>query len=1124
MTGKVGQWLQSHGFGKYTDVFAANDVGLDVLADLTDDHLKELGITVGDRIRFKRAIKDWLPEQHGPTSAANAGKAGADAATPATSGEGERRQLTVMFSDLVGSTKLSTRLDPEDMQDVIRAYQNCVSGAVRQFDGFVAKFMGDGVLIYFGYPQAHENDAERAIRAGLAILDDLDDLNATTGTRFGVTLAVRVGIATGPVVVGDIVGEGASEEAAVIGETPNLAARLQALANPNEVVVSSGTRELQGNQFEFEDLGSHEIKGIGASVQAWRVLAEADAEALFETGLNKGVSPLVGRQEELGLLSRSWETGKRGRGQVILLQGEGGIGKSRLVDALRAQITSQPHTWVAIRCSPYHTNAMLYPVIEHMKRVFGWSGEDDVEQKLSKLEAALGTQSLPLDEAVPLFASLMSLPVPAERYPPIDVSATQMREQILDALANWLLEEAERQPVLQVWEDLHWADPTTLDLAKLYIQQSPTVSMLNIFTYRPDFMPPWTMRSHMTPITLNRLEQPEAEALVLNHAGGKRLPTEVVRHIIEKADGVPLYVEELTKSILESDALQEKEDHYEISGSLADIVIPASLHDSLMARLDRLPALREVAQMGAVLGREFAYEMLRGVAGLNEKELRNGLRQLVADELLYQRGRFPKARYMFKHALIQDAAYQSLLKRTRQKCHERVARQLEEQFQDTLEAHPELAAHHHAEAGNFEQAARYWSKAGEQARARSANREAIAYLNNGIDAIGKLPDTPEVHQLELSLQLALGNVNIVAKGHGSVEAEAAYERALDLCRQLGDVPELVPTLFGLWRFFVGAKTMQETQTVAAQLNRLSDAGAGVELKVIADYALGYTALCRGELEAAQRYLRNGSDLYELKQRKSAVYRTAQDPGVACRGYLAMTEWLRGKPETAKACMDAGIELAEQIEDPFSLAYARCFVGPIVMEACGDDLSDMVASGLEFATEGGFSLWIAYGRVQQVFDRLGSAPDARSIDELRLSIDAISDIGVQINVPYYLTFLARAYRRARRLDHALDVLAEAEQRMDVRGELWWAPEVYRLTGEVLLLKEDGNQAFDQFERSLELSRRQGSLSLELRTRMSIVRASRKKAEKQAGQKLLRECYQRFDEGLTTSDPKNAAELC
>jgi predicted ATPase len=576
-----------------------------------------------------------------------------------------------------------------------------------------------------------------------------------------------------------------------------------------------------------------------------------------------------------------------------------------------------------------------------MKRAMGWKPEDGPEEKLGKLEAVLEGQSLPPDEAVPLYAELMSVPLPEGRYPPLQLSAKQQREQTLDALAGWLLEEAERKSLLHVWEDLHWADPTTLELLGLYIEQSPTVSMLNVLTYRPEFVPPWTMRSHMTPITLNRLERPEVEALIGHQANGKRVPSEVVEHIIGKADGVPLYVEELTKTILESDYLTEEAERYTLSGSLSDVSIPATLQESLMARLDRLPTVREVAQMGAVLGREFAYEMLSAVIGLDEPQLRSGLGRLVEDELLYQRGRIPRSKYIFKHALIQDAAYQSLLKRTRQRCHLQVAQLFEERFNDIVATHPELVAHHYTEAGNPERAVHYWRRAGERARGQSANLEAIAYLTKGIALLHELPDNEERARRELSLQISLGQAIIVAKGHGAAGVGAAYVRALSLCERLGDVPELGSTLFGLWRFYVVGHSFDEANDAAMQLHRLSEEKRNIELHVIARYALGFTAFGMADLGRARIDFEEGIARYMPAQRCAEIYRMAQDPGVACRGYLGITEWLLGFPDRARSRMRESVELATELGDPFSLAFVLCFTSAIVSEACGDDTKTTV---------------------------------------------------------------------------------------------------------------------------------------------------------------------------------------
>jgi predicted ATPase/class 3 adenylate cyclase len=1123
MAGDIEQWLEGLGLGKYAGVFAENDVDFRALPHLDRDDLKELGVSLGHRKVILAAIEAMNDARETAEAVPPRSSPAANAA--ASTGEAERRQLTVMFCDLVGSTALSTKLDPEDLREVIRAYQNTCAKVIAEYDGYIAKYMGDGILVYFGYPQAHENDAERAARAGLDLVAAVAELGPAQTALPKADLAVRVGIDTGLVVVGGIVGEDAAEEAGVVGETPNVAARLQALARPNEVVIGALTRDLVGDVVAFDDLGEHRLKGIAEAVHAWRVRRQDVAEERDAGKWIGGGLPLVGRREELGLLVRSWEASKERHGQAVLIQGEAGIGKSRLLEALRDHVSGEAHTWVAHRCSPYHANSTLYPIIEHLKRVMVWKPEDSAGERFDKLEAALGSQSLPLEEAVPLYAELMAVPVPDDRYQAVALSAEQKREQTLDALAGWLLEETERSPVLQVWEDLHWADPTTLELLGLYIEQSPTVSMLNVLTYRPEFVPPWSMRSHMTPITLNRLERPEAEALIGHQAGGKQVPSEVVRHVVDKADGVPLYVEELTKTILNSDFLNEELDRYTLAGSLSEVAIPASLQDSLMARLDRLPSLREVAQMGAVLGREFAYEMLRGMTGLEEPQLQNGLEQLVADELLYQRGRGQRSKYIFKHALIQDAAYQSLLKRTRQRCHQRVAELLEEQFDETVEAHPELVAHHYTEAGEAERAVHYWREAGERARARSANLEAIAYLEKGIEILRELADSESHARQELALQVSLGHANIVSKGHGAAGAEAAYARALALCEQLGDVPELLSTLFGLWRFYVVARPLDGTNDVAMQLRRLAEEAQEIERHVVAYYALGYTALCLGNLADARDNLREGIARYLPGQRTVEIYRAAQDPGVACRAYLAMTEWLLGFPERAQARARESVALAEELDDPFSLAYALCFPGAIVSEMCGGDTGTVVERGLEVAADGEFSLWVAFAKVHRASLRFEDQRSDAALDELRHSVVAIPEIGVLINSPYYMTLLARAHWQAGRSEAGLQVLDEAQQSLEARGERWWEAEVLRLRGELLLSRSatNGNDAQACFEQALAVSRNQEAKSLELRAAMSLTRSWQSQAKAGEAHDLLAPIYGWFTEGFDTADLKDAKAL-
>jgi predicted ATPase/class 3 adenylate cyclase len=706
--------------------------------------------------------------------------------------------VTVLFCDLVDSTKLSQQLDAEEYRAVVRAYQEAAVAAVRLWDGYVAQYLGDGLMVYFGWPRAHEDTAVRAVHASLAMLEAMGPLNAHLEAQDGVRVQVRLGLHTGMAVIGEMGGGGRHEQLAM-GDTPNIAARIQGVAAPDTLAISAATTRLVHQAFALDDLGVHAFKGVAEPMPVFRVLGPAEMHGVAEDTASRTAPFLVGRDEEVGLLRRRWEQSKEGRGQVFLLSGEAGIGKSSLVDTLRAQVAREGLLRLAYRCSPYHTNSALYPVIGHLERLLRLERHDAPEAKLAKLEQALQTSTLALHEVVPLLAPLLAIPLDG-RYAPLRVSPEQHKRQTLDALVAWLLDEDGRQPVLTVWEDLHWADPSTREFLGLVVEQVPTVPMLHVLTYRPEFVPPWPTRSHMTPITLNRLERPQVEALITHLARGKALPVEVIEYIVAKTDGVPLFVEELTKMLLESALLREEADHYALTGPLSAVTIPATLQDSLMARLDQLNAAKDVAQLGAVLGREFSYETLQGLAIGEKATLQEGLEQLVAAELLYQRGRPPRARYIFKHALVQDAAYQSLLRGTRQQYHQQIAQVLEERFPEIVETQPELLAHHYTASGRHDRAVDYWHKAGQKAMVRSAYVEAIAHLNTGLAQLATLPETSARVQQDLDMQITLGRGLVAVKGYGAPEVGNAYSRAWVLCQQAGETLQTTPSLWGLSTF------------------------------------------------------------------------------------------------------------------------------------------------------------------------------------------------------------------------------------------------------------------------------------------------------------------------------------
>src|SRR5215831_19267806 len=751
--------------------------------------------------------------------------------------EAERRQLTVLFCDLVGSTQLSGQLDLEDLRAVVRAYQEAAAEVIQRYEGHIAQYLGDGLLVYCGYPRAHEDDARRAVHMGLGIVEAMGTLNSRLEAEYGVALAVRLGIHTGPVVVGEM-GSGGRHEHLALGETPNIAARLEGLAAPNTVVISAVTAQLVQRAFVLEELGIQALKGIAEPMGVWRVVGPLETLREAATPAPEDVRPLVGRGEEVGLIVRRWEQSKAGQGQVVLISGEAGIGKSALVDTLRAQVRREGLTRVAIRCSPYHTHSALYPIIAHVQQALRFERHDTADEKLAKLEQALQTVRLPLHEVVPLLAALLAVSLPDGRYPLLPLTPLQQRQQTYDALVAWMLEEAERQPVLMVWEDLHWADPSTHELLGLFIDQAPTAPILHLLTFRPEFVPPWPPRSHMTPLTLHRMERPQVEALIARLANGKTLPVEVVEHIVSKTDGVPLFIEELTKMLLESTLLRGEADHYALTGPLAAVTIPTTLYDSLMARLDRLPTVREVAQLGAVLGREFSYELLQALMPMEEVTLQHSLTQLVGAELLYQRGRPPRARYIFKHALIQDAAYASLLKSTRQQYHQQIAQLLEARFPETVAAEPELLAHHYTEAGCHAQAVSYWQQAGSRAFRCFAYVEAIAHVQHGLALLTVLPDTLQRIQHEFDLLITLGPALLATKGYAAPEVGQAYTRARELCQQVGETPEHFPVLWNLWLFYIARSEHQTAMELSEQCLQLAQRVQDTALLLGAHLALG----------------------------------------------------------------------------------------------------------------------------------------------------------------------------------------------------------------------------------------------------------------------------------------------
>jgi len=1043
------------------------------------------------------------------------------------SSEGERRQLTVMFCDLVGSTELSTRLDPEDLREIIRGFQETCAKVIAQFDGYIAQYLGDGMLVYFGYPKAHENDAERATLSGLGIIEALAGFEPKNAKD--IKPAVRVGIATGLVVVGEIIGEGSAKEMTGVGETPNIAARLQALAKPNTMVISSVTHTLIGAEFRCEDLGGLQLKGVAEPVHAWRVIGRAEGEhEAEESGAADGF-PLVGRDDEIGLLLRRLAQSKDRHGQAVLISGDAGIGKSALAETVGAQAKKEGFTRTTFRFSPYYTNSALYPVIEHIKRLCRWEAGDSPYTKLAKLEQILANYNwaAKAKEVVPLFAALVSLQLPEGRYPPLNLTPQEQKQRTLDALVAWTLEEAERRPIFDLWDDLHWADPTTLELLGLLMDQTATASLLIVMTFRPEFIPPWPTRSHMTPITLSGLEPPAIEAMVTRLAGGKALPTEVVRHIVKKTDGVPLYVEELTKVILGSALLREETDRYDLTGPLSAVAIPATLQESLTARLDRLPKLREVAQLGAVLGREFAYEMLKAIAPMDEAELQDGLSQLVGAELLYQRGRPPRATYSFKHALIEDAAYQSLLKRTREQCHRQVADILETRFPETVETQPELLAHHHTEANSPQTAVEYWLKAGQQAVHRFADREAVGHLKKGLGVLLTLPDTPERARLELTLQTSLGPALMAIKGYAAPEVGNAYRRARDLCQELKEITQLFPVLWGLWMYHLVRAEHEAANELTKQILGVAQTTGDPDLALEAHFAVGLSAFYCGDLLSAREHLEQTISAYDPERHKGlASAYGGLDPGVCCSEYVAWTLWLLGYPDQALKRTDEAQSLVKRVGNLYTQARSL-YWDSLVRQFTGqwDVLRERIEVAISMATEHGFAIVLGVGPIMRGWALVAEGRAEEGIGQISQGLERYRATGAGFQLPHLLTSLIEAYKKLEQPEEGLTALAEAQALVEKTGERYYEAELQRLKGELLLIQspDDPAEAETCFHNALEIAGRQHAKSLELRTAISLARLWQRQGKKGDARQLLNDVLAWFTEGLDTADLRDAQAL-
>lgn len=1114
MTG-IAEWLASIGLGEYAQRFGENAIDLSVVRDLTEQDLKDLGVLLGHRRKMLRAISE-LKTGILITPQTGARLLPRDAA--------ERRQLTLMFCDLVGSSALSVRLDPEDLRAVIGAYHDCIAKVIGKNDGVIVKYLGDGVLASFGYPVAHEDDAEQATRTGLALVDAV----ASLPTDIGAKLQVRVGIATGTVVVGDLIGEGSAKEQAVIGETPNLAARLQMFAEPGTVVISESTQRLTDGHFEYRNLGPITLKGWTEPVPAWQVLRTTGVVSRFEAQHKSNLNPLIGRNEELELLSRRWRAATEGNGCVAVLTGEPGIGKSHIALALQERVQAEPHFTLRFFCSAHHTNSALYPFIGQLQRAARFERSDTPSEKLAKLEALLALSGPQAGHVISLVANLLSLPSndPSRLA---DMTPQKRREMTLTVLLSLLDGLAARRPVFLIFEDVHWADPTSRELLTAILDRVPRLRVLLLITARPEFTPPWPGHAHVTTVSLTRLSRRDGATLIERVTAGKTLPEEVMNEILARTDGVPLFVEELTKTVLEAGLLDEQDGRYTLKRPLPALAIPTTLHASLIARLDRLAAVREVAQIGAVVGRQFSYELLSTVAGLPREKLEEALAQLVRSELMFCRGENPDAVYIFKHALVRDAAYSGLLKSRRAALHATIADAFEQRFPEVVEAQPETLAHHLTEAGLIEKAESYWLEASRKAAMRSANLEAIAHAQRGIETLAYLPDGSDKDRRELDFQFALGPCLIATQGPASNTAIATFARARDLCERLGDPPEHLQVMFWLTTASVIRGELPIAQETIAVLLNLAQARGDRPALLNAMRGQAMIRLFMGQLTGARDVLERAIEAFNIsnEEERLAARAAGQDAGVADMALMSWTLWLLGNADAAIAQAGAAIKRADDIDHPHSQAYA-CYYASVLHALRGEftHAQRYAERCLALSEEHGFRQWRGLAHAVRGICSDLLSPSSVALEEVHMALDEYRSAGYQLGITALYVLLCPALLANSKREAALDLIEQGLTMANHNSERIFEAELYRLKAHALLIR--GTPGVDPelqslLEQALAVAKNQHAKALELRAAKSLAALWVSQGKYREALSLLEPIYASFTEGFETRDLVEAKSL-
>ena len=1109
--------LKASGRVSYRALRREFDLDDEALEDLKEEliHARQVAHDEDKRILVWDAARSAAAEIETPPDAA---ALQTDSTAPLA--DAENRQLTVMFCDIVGSTRLSEQLDPETFRDVIRAYQGCCASVVERYDGYIAQYLGDGLLIYFGYPAAHEDDAARATRAALDIRKALREAVPETGQ----SLSVRIGLHTGRVVVGDI-GDRERKEKLALGDTPNVAARIQALAEPDGILASEATQRLIEGLFVSRGLGASTIKGIENPLELFEILDVERAGTRFDAARRTRMSALVGRDLEIGLLERHWARAQRGDGQVVLISGEAGIGKSRLVEAMKDRARSTDAQILQFHCAPHQRNTAFHPFVDRLERLVESTPEYDTELRQAGLEAALDGVDFDGATGPALIAQLLDVE-PENEASLAAVPPARRKALLIDALVAWIHHASTRGGLLCVFDDLHWSDPSTLEFLDNFLERIAGTTILAILTYRPEFQQRWPLSAHFGQLALNRLSPQQVESIVADITGGRTLPGEVIEQVIERTDGIPLFVEELTKAVVESDLLELRGESYALTGPLPALGIPATLQDSLMARLDRLATTRELAQIGATIGREFSYALIREVRERSEHELIADLDRLVAAGLLLQRGEPPNAEYIFKHALIQDTAYQSMLRGTRQQLHARVARVLEANFAATAAGSPELLAHHFERAGLADKAIHYWQRAGEKAVRQSANSEAVEHLRKGLDLLATTPEDHDRATTELALLARLGPALIATEGYGAPATEQCYVRARVLVGEREDSAHYFPVLYGHWVLTLTWARFPETLEIAdaflARAEQTNDASA----VVVGHRLSGFSRSCLGDFAAASEHFEQVDARYDPGLHGDQAYTYGQDPRAAALSMLAWNQWQLGLPDQAARTCERAVEHAEQFGHANTLGYTKTFGAARVHLLRGDldQLRRTVSQMLALCEQQDLVFWPGFVRTYAGWLEACDGNHLEGIETIEDAIRMLDARKTAMFKPQSLWLLARGRALAGEHRLALEAADEALACVAATNEQWIRPELLRLKAELSMAAarplDDAELDLDAATIAAERMQARG-WALRIATTRARLRTAQGRADE--GREQLAHLYGCFSEGFDTADLREAATL-